>query len=174
MLTLEELNALRPDKEKWLIAVKDLLESELTIAEYSKKVNFPDSTLRRWIAEYPELKKEYDEKMNNKPKAPRQPREKKPNEALYHDTSLEDSIPNEFLNQEPKYLRLIEQYLDSQEKQSYTLIATKEFYDLLRGLAKVERLSIKDLMIKALKEYCLNAPEQEIKQALEYKTKWLD
>lgn len=173
MLTLEELNALRPDKEKWIIAVKDLLESELTIAEYSKRVNFPDSTLRRWIAEYPELKKEYDEKMNNKPKAPRQPKEVKPlMEEL--DEIIEGKYQNEYTSQEPKYFRLINDYLESPEKQSYTLIATKEFYDLLRGLAKVERLSIKDLMIKALKEYCLNAPEQEIKQAIEYKSKWLD
>ena len=173
MLTLEQLNELRSDKEKWLIAVKDLLESGLTIAEYSKKTNFPDSTLRRWINEYPELKKEYDEKMNSKPRASRQPKESKPLiEEL--DEIIDGKYQNEYTSQEPKYSRLINDYLESQEKQSYTLIATKEFYDLLRGLAKVERLSIKDLMIKALKEYCLNAPEQEIKQALEYKTKWLD
>lgn len=173
MLTLEQLNELRPDKEKWLTAVKDLLESGLTIAEYSKKTNFPDSTLRRWINEYPELKKEYDEKMNSKPRAPRQPKESKPLiEEL--DEIIDGKYQNEYTSQEPKYSRLINDYLESQEKQSYTLIATKEFYDLLRGLAKVERLSIKDLMIKALKEYCLDAPESEIKQAIEYKTKWLD
>jgi len=173
MLTLEQLNELRPDKEKWLTAVKDLLESGLTIAEYSKKTNFPDSTLRRWINEYPELKKEYDEKMNSKPRAPRQPKESKPLiEEL--DEIIDGKYQNEYTSQEPKYSRLINDFLESQEKQSYTLIATKEFYDLLRGLAKVERLSIKDLMIKALKEYCLDAPESEIKQAIEYKTKWLD
>ncbi len=171
MLTLEELTELRPNKEKWLIAVKDLLESGLTIAEYSKKTTFPDSTLRRWINEYPELKKEYDEKMNNKPRAPRQSKEPKP---LIEELDEIIEGKNEYTSQESKYLGLINSYLDNSNKASYTLIATKEFYDLLRGLAKVERLSIKDLMIKALKEYCLDAPEQEIKQAIEYKTKWLD
>lgn len=173
MLTLEELNELRPDKEKWLIAVKDLLESNLTIAEYSKKTNFPDSTLRRWINEYPELKKEYDEKMNNKPRAPRQPKEAKPLiEEL--DEIIEGKYQNEYTSQEPKYSRLINDFLKSDKKQAYTLIATKEFYDLLRGLARVKRVSIKELLINALYIYCINAPEQEIKQALEYKSKWLD
>lgn len=173
MLTLEELNELRPDKEKWLIAVKDLLESNLTIAEYSKKTNFPDSTLRRWINEYPELKKEYDEKMNNKPRAHRQPKEAK---SLIEelDEIIEGKYQNEYTSQEPKYSRLINDFLESDKKQAYTLIATKEFYDLLRGLARVKRVSIKELLINALYIYCINAPDQEIKQALEYKSKWLD
>ena len=173
MLTLEQLNELRPDKEKWLTAVKDLLESGLTIAEYSKKTNFPDSTLRRWINEYPELKKEYDEKMNSKPRAPRHPKEAKPLiEEL--DEIIEGKYQNEYTSQEPKYSRLINDFLESNKKQAYTLIATKEFYDLLRGLARVKRVSIKELLIQALYNYCINAPEQEIKQAIEYKSKWLD
>lgn len=57
---------------------------------------------------------------------------------------------------------------------SYTLKTTKPLLDLLRGLACVEKLSIKELIVKALCDYIKNAPEKDLERAKEYKKKYLD
>lgn len=77
------------------------------------------------------------------------------------------------LSKQDLELLLLDYTNDSQDS-SYTLKGTKPLMDLLKGLACKQRLSIKELYIKALCDYIRNSNKEDIEGALEYKEKYLD
>lgn len=68
---------------------------------------------------------------------------------------------------------LLLDYANDNRDSSYTLKGTKPLMDLLKSLACVQKISIKDLYIKALNDYIRNSNIEDINEALFYKEKYI-
>lgn len=165
MLSKEEIELLRANKpEGWLKIGADIMESSLTIADYSKAIETPDATVRRWFNYYCEqvegAKETYNNNIGN---APKKPRPTKP-----------AHTPEETINEALEDLETIQQKEATKKEKKASkndagvyIVCDKETKALINAAATLTTGgSVKQFMNLIIKDYFERNPELKKKAEL--------